>query len=225
MKFRIKLSPNQEKVPFNYARQLCGVFHKWLGPNDLHDIMSLYSLSWLRGGKAQKGGLNFPSGANWEIGIFDDEIAERLIKGLLFDKEVIYGMKVRKVDRLSEPDFSEPLGRSQFKAGSPVLIRKVEDDMSRTHLTYKDDEHAQYLKKVMVHKMQEAGLGEEHQEVRLFFDPEYPKAKTKLVDIKGIKNRASLCPVIVEGTVQARKFAWTVGAGELTGVGFGSLVA
>ena len=45
----------------------------------------------------------------------------------------------------------------------------------------------------------------------------------KLVDIKGIKHRASLCPVVIEGDPVAISFAWNVGAGHLTGSCFGAL--
>jgi CRISPR/Cas system endoribonuclease Cas6 (RAMP superfamily) len=62
-----------------------------------------------------------------------------------------------------------------------------------------------------------------HKNVRVRFDRGSPGARTKLIDFKGIKNRGSVCPVIVEGTPQAVQFAWTVGVGHSTGCGFGYL--
>jgi CRISPR-associated endoribonuclease Cas6 len=56
------------------------------------------------------------------------------------------------------------------------------------------------------------------------FDHSFRNARTKLVKIKGIANRASLCPVIVEGTPEAVQFAWNVGIGHGTGSGFGCLL-
>ena len=52
MRLHLKLTPNTEPIPFNYQHQLTGTLHKWLGQNDLHDKISLYSFSWLRGSKA-----------------------------------------------------------------------------------------------------------------------------------------------------------------------------
>src|SRR5699024_2589529 len=108
------------------------------------------------GGKAKNGALQFKHGARWEIGIFNNEVAEQLIKGLLMKEFAFYGMNIRRIDRVEPPDFSQ--GCFVFKVGSPVFIRRVEDDMSRTHLTWEDADHARHLKKVMLHKMKEAGL-------------------------------------------------------------------
>ena len=41
--------------------------------------------------------------------------------------------------------------------------------------------------------------------------------------INGIKNKASICPVIVKGTSEQIAFAWNVGVGNSTGIGFGAL--
>ncbi len=60
MRIYLQLSANREIVPFNYQQSLVGAFHKWLGENELHDDISLYSLSWLSKGVPKKGGLDFP---------------------------------------------------------------------------------------------------------------------------------------------------------------------
>ena len=67
MRIYLHLSPNRELVPFNYQQSLVGAFHRWLGENELHDEISLYSLSWLQGGVAGKEGLDFPQGATFCI--------------------------------------------------------------------------------------------------------------------------------------------------------------
>jgi CRISPR/Cas system endoribonuclease Cas6 (RAMP superfamily) len=55
MRLHLYLSPNERPVPFDYQHYLTGAFHKWLGANDLHDRLSLYSLSWLYEGRARRG--------------------------------------------------------------------------------------------------------------------------------------------------------------------------
>lgn len=70
MRIYLHLSPNKEIVPFNYQQSLVGAFHKWLGEkNELHDDISLYSLSWLTGGKMRhdKRGYDFRNGAQFSI--------------------------------------------------------------------------------------------------------------------------------------------------------------
>ncbi|MCC5935326.1 MAG: CRISPR-associated endoribonuclease Cas6 [Candidatus Cyclonatronum sp.] len=220
MKFRIHLSPNTEAVPFNYAHQLCGIFHHWLGPNELHDMLSLYSLGWLRSGRASGGGLWFSEGTSWDIGIHNDAIAERLVRGLLLKDFRFYGMEIRRVTPLAPPDFSS--GRHRFLSDSPVLLRRVEDDQSRTHVTFKDPDSSRILQQRIRRKAEEAQLPEAAA-LRLRFDPAYRNPKTKLVRLKTIDYRASVCPLLAEGTPEALQFLWTVGAGEMTGVGFGSL--
>jgi len=222
MKIRIHLSSNKEAVPYNYAHRLSSVFHHWLGPNKIHDVMSLYSIGWLQGGQSAAGSLHFPRGARWEIGIWQDEVAEKLIQGLLLKPMVLFGMRVRRVDRVEEPDFSK--GQFRFWAGSPIILRKVEDDYSRTFVCYdKPNESSSIMTRILHKKMKEAGIKE--QTAKMKFDERFDKPKTKLIDIKGIKNRGSMCPVITDGSPEILKLAWTVGAGELTGSGFGSLIA
>ncbi|MGN9307593.1 CRISPR-associated endoribonuclease Cas6 [Enterococcus faecium] len=55
------------------------------------------------------------------------------------------------------------------------------------------------------------------------FDRTYYAAKTKLVYYKNIGNKTSICPVIIEGTPEQIAFAWNVGVGNSTGIGFGAL--
>jgi CRISPR-associated endoribonuclease Cas6 len=222
MKFRIHLTPNLEPVPFNYAHRLCGVFHRWLGPNDLHNMLSLYSLGWLTGAKSVNGGLFFEHGSHWDIGIYDNSIAEQLVRGLLLRDFNFFGMQIRKVARLESPGFEE--GRHRFLVASPVILRKVEDDYSKTFILFNQPKESTFaLKKVLAHKLREAKKEHLIPEVSIRFDQNFRNAKTKLIDIKGIKNKGSVCPIIAEGPAEALEFLWEVGAGELTGVGFGSL--
>lgn len=220
MKFRIHLSANREAIPYDYPHTLCGIFHHWLGPNDLHSMLSLYSLGWLQGKSISKNGLNFPNGAVWDIGIHNEHVAEKLVKGLLLKDFIFYGMGISKVSRLDFPIADETSHR--FLAASPIMLRKVEDDGSRTHITYDRPESEGILNRLIHKKAEEAGF-EEGKALKIRFDLSYGNPKTKLVNINGIKNKASVCPVIAEGPPRALEFLWTVGAGELTGVGFGSL--
>lgn len=59
MRLHFLLTPNTQTVPFDYQHFLIGAFHKWMGWNEVHDEISLYSLSWLQGGKMFKDGFNF----------------------------------------------------------------------------------------------------------------------------------------------------------------------
>lgn len=219
MRLHLSLTPNSKPVPFNYQHQLTGALHKWLGENELHDKISLYSFSWLRG-KAERvdGGLHFPNGANWFISFWESKYGSDLIQGIVDKPEVMYGMEVDEVKISKTPSFER---EQRFKVASPVLVRKNEDDEKRKHLTFKDEDVDEYLSRTVNKKIKEAGLKSSQLDVR--FDKTYHNPKTKLIHLKGTKLRANFCPVIIKGDAKAIEFAWTVGIGELTGSGFGSL--
>jgi len=221
MRLHLQLSPNTDPVPFNYQHKLTGTLHKWLGQNDLHDKISLYSFSWLRGKvNGTQSGLNFPQGARWFISFWEKEYTEKLKNGILADPEVIYGMKVKSIKEQSIPEFGEEY---RFKVASPVLVRKNRDDGTREHLEFEDKAVDKIMSRRMQSKLKEAGFDDEHLDIKIEFDRNYSNPKTKLIEIKGIQLKANLCPVKISGTDDAVKFAWDVGVGELTGSGFGAL--
>ncbi len=221
MRLHLTLTPNTEPVPFNYQHQLTGALHKWLGENDLHDKISLYSFSWLRG-RAERvdGGLNFPEGARWFISFWEEEHTEKLKNGILKASDVIFGMRVEKIKEQTIPELGDNF---RFTVASPVLVRANQDDGSRKHLLYDDDEADEILTKRMKAKMETAHLNSNDSNISISFDRSYPNPKTKLTDIKGTKLRASVCPILIKGTPEGVKFAWSVGVGELTGSGFGAI--
>ncbi|HKK44871.1 MAG TPA: CRISPR-associated endoribonuclease Cas6 [Balneolaceae bacterium] len=219
MRLHLKLSPNTEPVNFNYQHQLTGVLHKWLGENDLHDKISLYSFSWLRGKvKSSRDGLYFPNGARWFISFWEKAYGADLIQGIVDQSEVAYGMEVDEVQIVRSPEFKN---KWRFKVSSPVLVRSNRDEGGREHLTFRDNEADKYLKRTLIRKLKEADVT--HDDFKISFDDGYSGARTKLIDVKGTKLKSNLCPIIMEGDPTAIEFAWNVGIGELTGSGFGAL--
>lgn len=221
MRLKITLTPNREIVPFNHLPVLAGALHKWLGTNTYHGELSLYSYSWLQGARASKNGLNFPKGAYWYISALDDDFLMRSIKGILKDGEMRWGMKVERAEVLPTPDFPD-YGEVRFLVASPVFIKRKLENGDTKHYLYTDIESDALLTETLQHKLRTAGLSDEGVQVR--FDRDYPKAKTQLVRYRDINNRCSYCPVFVKGTKEQLVFAWTVGMGNSTGVGFGALI-
>ena len=222
MRLHFILSPNQQPVPFAYQHYLTGAFHKWLGRrNDLHDSLSLYSLSWLYHGHAKDGAIEFPRGAHWFLSVYDESRIETIVNNALADPEVCYGMRVIRIEQQETPVFGSYYA---FKVGSPILAKSKEVDGKVKHYIYSDPEADATLTATLRHKIDCAGLGAPHNQVTVRFDRSYRAPKTKLVTIKDIANRASICPVIIEGTPEAVAFAWNVGIGHGTGIGFGCLL-
>ena len=217
MRLHFLLSPSKQIVPFDYQHFLIGTFHKWMGWNTIHDEISLYSLSWLQGGKMVKNGFDFINGAKWFVSSWDEEIGKQLIINAMKNPEVCCGMYVREIQIQDTPEFGS---KERFVASSPIFIRKYDENRKAIHLTYKDNDADKYLSETMNKKIKTAGM---NYEVKVSFDKNYYAPKTKLVKINDVENRASFCPVIIEGEPEAVKFAWNVGVGHSTGCGFGAL--
>ena len=220
MRLQLHLSPNTEPVPFNHLHCLTGALHKWLGPNNVHDGISLYSIGWLRGGERVAKYLHYPHGATWNIGFYDSQLAWQLAKGIIQDSTIGFGIKVEKALEAEVPLFTD---QHTFLVDGMVVVRKKRADGTREYLLYSDSQTDELLTNLLRKKLQLAGLSEAHQKITVQFDRSYAKAKTKLVDIKGTKHKGSSCPVIIKGTPEAIDFAWKVGVGELTGSGMGAL--
>jgi CRISPR-associated endoribonuclease Cas6 len=230
MRLHFTLSPNQEPVPFAYQHRLTGVFHKWLEENDLHDKISLYSLSWLNGSRRVRNRLEFGRGAKWFVSFFEDEYVEKLVHGALQDPQMFCGMQVEKIEQQTTPEFGD--GKYRFKVASPVFIKGKQPSNGKPphHYLFNEPEADTMMTATLIHKMDAANkeakkeiFTEADKQVKIAFDREFQTPKIKLVRIKEIDHKTSICPVIIEGTNKAIQFAWNVGIGNNTGSCFGSL--
>jgi CRISPR-associated endoribonuclease Cas6 len=218
MRIHLHTTPNEQLVSFNYQPKLVGALHKWLGLNELHGNPALYSFSWLMNAEASKYGLNYPTGAKLLMSFYDDECLKQVVRSILKDSEMCYGMKVTDVSIEATPDLAD---RTVFQWASPVFIRRFEGEID-THYTFEDENAGKFMEETLLHKMKIAGLpGDESLKIR--FDISSADKRTKVIDYRGIKNRVNLCPVIMEGKPETKAFAWNVGLGNSTGIGFGAI--
>lgn len=220
MRILLQLSPSRETVPFNHLPVLAGALHKWLGPNQEHDGLSLYSFSWLQGAQFTPGGLRFPKGAQWHISALDGDFLMRSIQGILRDPDIRWGMRVEQCSIVAPPHFDDPT-EARFLCASPVFIKRWLPEGVEKHYLYTDKESDALLTETLQRKLRAAGLDDTGVTVR--FDRNYPKAKTQKVMYRDIGNMANYCPVFVKGSAEQIAFAWTVGIGSSTGVGFGAV--
>lgn len=219
MRIHLHLTPNREIVPYNYQPALVGAFHKWLGENNLHDDVSLYSLSWLSHGRPMKRGLDFPNGSSFFISAPDPALLTSLIQGVFKGHAIRWGMEVSEVNIQRTPSFGTS---RRFIAQSPILIQRKTPEAKQVEYYFPGDEKANDLLTETLHtKLKNAGL---NYEASIRFDATYTRPRTKLIQYRKINIKASLCPVIVEGDERAVQFAWEVGAGNSTGIGFGALI-
>jgi CRISPR-associated endoribonuclease Cas6 len=108
-----------------------------------------------------------------------------------------------------------------FMPGSPVLIKRFKGDHIE-HILYNDPRAQECLKETLLRKMKEAGIEDDTLKIR--FDTSYSRAGSKLVNYKGVMNKASWCPVIINSKPETKLFAWNAGLGNSTGIGFGAII-
>lgn len=219
MRLYIRLSKNRQVIPFSYQQLLTGTIHKWIGHlNEEHGKPSLYSFSWLQNTRAEKNGIHLNQDAYFFISAYDTNLIKRITKGILSDPSTFFGSRVIDVQIKEAPAFSS---EERFFLNSPILLRQ-KDELGKTkHITFHDEEFDSLLTKNLKSKLRKANLSEDNVFVGL--DKSYPTPQTKLINYKGIENKTTLAPVIIKGSPEQISFAWTVGLGESTGIGFGSI--
>lgn len=217
MRVHIQFTKPSEVVPFNHQEVLTGAFHKWIGKNNVHDNLSLYSFSRLNGGRIAKHGLNFPLGAKWFISVYDKDLFKKLVAGIIESPQLRWGMKVQDFFVQPEPDFTY---QTEFKAASPIFVKNKTKNGIK-HYLFTDSEANVLMTKTLQTKMELIGLKDDAMKVA--FSTDYSKPKTAKIDYKGIENRANICPVKITGKPETKAFAWNVGIGNSTGIGFGAI--
>ena len=108
MRIYLRTTPNDVIVPFDYQQKIVGTIHKWLGNNEIHDKISLYSFSWLLGGNMiVDKGYNFSKGATLFISFYENKYLKVLIDTILSDPKMFCGLSVKEVTFEREPAFTE----------------------------------------------------------------------------------------------------------------------
>lgn len=217
MRIHLKIDSKNKTIPFNHQHLLVGTIHKWLGWNNLHGNVSLFSFSRLEKGMKTESGLKLDKYSSMFFSAFDNEILKSLIKGIQTDPKMFNGLVVSEIIIQEDPDLDK---RNYFYVASPILVKRKEGERSR-HFLFNEQESDALLKETLLTKMKLAGLEDETLEI--CFDRSNPKSSTKLITYKEVSNRANWCPIIINGKPETKKFAWNVGVGNSTGIGFGAI--
>ena len=138
---------------------------------------------------------------------------------ILRNPEMFGGMRVIDMTIEETPDLST---RELFYLGSPIFIKRFIPEEGTKYYTFKDDESNELMKNTLIHKMEIAGLPLD-ETLDISFDLTYAKKKIKFINYRDIRNKANLCPVYIKGKPETKAFAWNVGIGNSTGIGFGSI--
>jgi len=218
MRLYLKISKSRAVLPFSYQHLLTGVIHKWLGKdNAIHGKSAQYSFSWIQNAQASQSGVTLTDRSYFFISAYDVSIIKQLIKGILADPTMFLDISVEDVQMTPVPEFNS---QHVFAMASPVLL-KVKDGNTTYHVTLKDSNFESVLTQNLKNKLERHCLSSEGVAIKL--DPSASYKKTKLVTYNGIQNKTSFAPIIIEGTPKQIAFAWCLGLGNSTGIGFGAL--
>lgn len=218
MRIYIRLSKSDNLLPFNYQELLTGVLHKWIGENnEVHGKPNQYSFSWIENTVAQQEGLKLKNDAFFFISSHDDLLIKRIIKGIIKNPEMFFDIQVVDVQIQNIPEFNSV---QEFLLGSPVLLKTKENNRTK-HITIVDESFEEVLTQSFINKLKKAQINSDGVRVRI--NPTSTYRQTKLVTYKGINNKTSLVPIIIEGNQEQIAYAWCNGLGNSTGIGFGSL--
>lgn len=219
MRVGIKLTKSKTIIPFDYQQKLVGTIHKWLGRNDEHGKQSNFSFSFLQNAEQVEKGFNFPFGSAFYFSSTDNGLLTRVYKGIKNDPNLFNGLKVYEIDMIPEPAFRN---RERFLLLSPILLKKkVEGRKTSKHLTFEENETDNLLTEATRKRLEFNGIKDDN--LKIIFDRAYQGKKTKVITYKGISNKTSVCPIIVEGKFETMEFLWNNGVGHSTGIGFGCL--
>lgn len=125
-------------IPFSYQPLLTGCLHKWIGlENKEHDRTSLYSFSWLQNVKTSKSGIDLKPNSTCFFSFHDDQLAKKVISGIMDDPALFCGVEVRGVDMRLTPEFST---EERFIASSPILIKRADENHKEKHFAFEETE-------------------------------------------------------------------------------------
>ncbi|NOY51345.1 MAG: CRISPR-associated endoribonuclease Cas6 [Chlorobi bacterium] len=219
MRLKLKLSKNKITVPFEYQHKLAGTIHKWFGINEEHGKQSVFSFSQLQNGEVIEKGFNFPRGSTLYFSSSDNLLLTNIYKGIKADPTLFCGLKVYEIDILPEPAFRN---RERFSLLSPLFFKQTkEGERKARHFTFEDTETEELLTNAVKRRLEKNGIPDSA--LKITFDKSYSGKKTKVIKYKGIGNKTSVCPIIVEGKFTTMEFLWNNGVGHSTGIGFGCL--
>ena len=230
MKIKIEFTKNNEPVPFDYISKLNGYLHKILGnDNKFHDGISLYSTSFLHGGKMDKKTkmLNFSDGGIWYVSSNDGNFILDFINNIYNHIDFAYGMKLSKVEMI-KPELINENDLYLFNTKSPILLKERNFETNKNvYYTHEDDLKitSQMMKNIILKKASKIGFEINSDDFFISFNNLYDGSKIKWVKVKSVGNKASACPIFLKTKRKdVAEFIYNVGVGHSTGSGFGFLL-
>ena len=238
LKITLKSKKNRLKIPFNYNHIVSAIVYNKIYDLELaqkiHSSQSykFFTFSSLHIHKFRqvKDGLLSQNGTiDFLISSPDDYLIKTLVEGFLEDQTVNFigeNLLVQKIELLPVPEFEE---KANVNTLSPIIVRtkkEVDGKLKIWDLNPGDGQFYRNLEKNLINKYNEFnGLEENDKKIKISSEMRSVKRKRITID-KGEEktfHRAFLMDLVLEGDLDLIKFAYDVGLGEKSGLGFGMI--
>lgn len=222
MRVKFNFSKNTIPVPVNNQSLLNGYVHKCLGKNNkYHDTKSDYSISILQGGRInlEDKTLSFEKGAYFTVTSNDNEFIQTLLMGVLTNPELFFGMRFSGVDYVEETFHN---GWNYFITLSPFIVKEYTDMKNYKYLTLNDADFNTKLKTYLTNKLSKIDSTLDLKEFDVVVE-DRPFNKVKTIMVKNVANKANHCQLNINCNKKVAKLLYTIGIGQSTGSGFGTI--
>lgn len=230
MRVKINYTKNEIPVPIQNQSFLNGYIHKCLGENnEYHNAKNDYCISNLRGGVRNNPNntLSFNDGGFICVTSNNQSFLGEIISGVLKNPELGWGMTFKTLDFIKEDFIGSEKKKQQnawhhFATLSPFIIKEYADKKNYTFVTLNDENFSEKVKLYLINK-----LSEIYKDIDLTgFDVKIesrPSNKVKGILVKNTINRANQCQISIFCTADVAEKIYTLGIGQSTGSGFGTI--
>lgn len=213
MRIKINFKTNNSRLPINNQHILNGYIHKVLGyGNEYHDTVSKYNISNLIGGSLNKetGELIYKDSAHLLVSSLDMDFIDKFISGVRENRNITTGFDYSNIETVNELIYDR---FNNFFTRSPVIIRE-----DKINYSVKDEDFEDKFEKYLI-RVASKHFGKD---IKLKVKLGYHR-KTKLIDVKGIRNLCSIFSFYLEAPKEISEFFYYTGIGVSRGSGFGTI--
>lgn len=220
MNIKVYFEKTEKTIPFDNQHAMNGFIHRVLGEsNKYHDGFSGYCISSVMGGKMSDGksGLVFDCEPYIIVSSPDSGFVNDFLSGLVnaFSSRSadFYGLYPSRFET-----YENNVNKTYdvIKTNSPILLK----DREGRKITFKDDGWLERLKEQCVKKLEHRNIKDDSFDIVI---GNFGTLKTKSIIVNGVFNPCTNAILTVYGRKETRDTLYSLGLGNSTGSGFGSV--
>jgi CRISPR-associated endoribonuclease Cas6 len=224
MRIKFQFTGNYMPVPIQNYTLMNAYINKVLGPNnELHDKSGLYNISSIQGGKLSenKHTLDFPDGAYFFVSSLDENFVLNFFEGVSKNRDFGFGIKFKEIIPIHENFVN---GWNLFNTISPALFRESVKMQPDKFGLISDPDFTDYMRNRIIKKFKHIVPDYDFDNnFELKINQDRVGHKVKSILVKNRINKASQFGFSVRCTKQFAELLYSVGIGQSTNSGFGTI--